>query len=422
MDSYNWIIIISTLVCSAFFSGTEIAFLSANKLAIELESKQGKLSARILSFFLKRPSKFIGVLLLGNNISLVIYGIYMAIVLEPFIAENVTSNAGLVLLIQTIFSTLLILITAEFLPKTIFRINPNRILNLFAVILAVAYGILWLPMIITIFISEGLLKLFVKDQITEDDLAFGRVDLDNYVRESTLGQKSDEEVDHEIQIFQNAMDFSKVKARDCMVPRTEIIALDIEEDISKLKELFISKGLSKVLIYRDNIDNIIGFAHAFEMFKNPESIKSILMPIGIVPESKPANDILEEFTKENRSIAIVVDEFGGTSGMLTIEDIMEEIFGEIEDEHDQEDLIENQISEDKYELSARHEVDYLNEKYNLNIPESDEYETLSGYIISQTEDIPSVNETIETTLFSIEIKDASETKIDCIYLTVKDRD
>ena len=422
MDSYNWIIIISTLICSAFFSGTEIAFLSANKLAIELESKQGKLSAKTLSFFLKRPSKFIGVLLLGNNISLVIYGIYMAIVLEPFIANHITSNAGLVLLIQTICSTLLILITAEFLPKTIFRINPNRILSLFAIILAIAYGILWIPMIITILISESLLKLFVKDQITEDDLAFGRVDLDNYVRESTIGHKPDEEVDHEIQIFQNAMDFSKVKARDCMVPRTEIIALDIEEDIEKLKELFISKGLSKILIYRDNIDNIIGFAHAFEMFKNPISIKSILMPIGIVPESKPANDILEEFTKENRSIAIVVDEFGGTSGMLTIEDIMEEIFGEIEDEHDKEDLLENKISDDEYELSARHEVDYLNERYNLNIPESEEYETLSGYIISQTEDIPEINQIIETQLFSIEIKEATETKIDCVILKVKDKD
>ncbi|MEQ8910480.1 MAG: hemolysin family protein [Vicingaceae bacterium] len=418
MDSYYAGVILLMLLFSAFFSGMEIAFVSANKLKIELDGKQGNFLAKIISRFLKKPSRFIGAMLVGNNIALVIYGIYMAKILEPEFAVY-TKNELVILFFQTFLSTIIILITAEFLPKTLFRINPNLVLRFFAFPLLLIYYILLLPMLLVIGISEMLIKLFSPHLATEEELNFGRIDLENYLREGTENADEQEEVDHEIQIFQNALDFSKVKARECMLPRTEIVAMDIEDSIEKLRDKFVETGLSKIIIYRDNIDNVIGYTHSFELFKKPESIKSILLPIPIIAMSMPANEILEVLIEQKRSIALVVDEFGGTSGILTIEDVIEEIFGEIEDEHDKEELIENKINDREYLFSARLEVDYLNDEYNLNLPDSDNYETLAGLIIDAYESIPSMNDSIELEQFSFTVKKVFENKIDLVHLKVK---
>jgi len=391
------------LVFSAFFSGMEIAFVSANKLKIELDGKQGDFFAKIISNFLKKPSRFIGAMLVGNNIALVVYGIFMAKILEPVIGDYVQSE-GLILLIQTVVSTIIILITAEFLPKTLFRINPNNMLRFFAFPLLLIYWLLLVPMFIVIGISELLIKLFAPNLKPDTELNFGRIDLEHYIREGTENNEDTDEVDHEIQIFQNALDFSKVKARDCMIPRTEIVAMEIEEDIESLKDKFVETGLSKILIYRDNIDNIIGYTHSFELFKKPESVKSILLPVPIIAMSMSANEILEIFIEQRKSIAVVVDEFGGTAGILTIEDIIEEIFGEIEDEHDKEELIETKINEEEFLFAARLEVDYLNSEYHLDLPESDNYETLAGLIIDQFESIPKMNEQIKFDQFVFTVK------------------
>lgn len=417
MDSLQWGVILASLILSAFFSGMEIAFVSANKLKIELDGKQGDFLAKIISNFLKKPSRFIGSMLVGNNIALVVYGIYMGKVLEPEIAKMV-SNESLLLIVQTIVSTLIILITAEFLPKTLFRINPNNMLRVFALPLLILYYLLLFPMLIVIGISEALLKVFSPNIKLQEEIDFGRVDLEYYIKEGTEYQEDQEEIDHEIQIFQNALDFSKVKARECMIPRTEVIAMDVEDSIENLTHRFIDTGLSKILIYRDSIDNIIGYTHSFELFKKPESIKSILLPIPIIAISMPANEILEVFIEQRKTIAVVVDEFGGTSGIITIEDIIEEIFGEIEDEHDKEELIENKISESEYLLSARLEVDYLNDEHNLDLPESDNYETLAGLIIDVHESIPIMNEEIVSEKFVFTVKKVFQNRIDLVHLKV----
>lgn len=417
MDSYSWSIILFTLIFSAFFSGMEIAFVSANKLKIELDGKQGNFLAKIISGFIKKPSKFIATMLVGNNIALVIYGIFMAQVLEVKILEY-TNNSFLVLFIQTIISTLIILITAEFLPKTLFRINPNYMLRLFAFPLWIFYWVLSIPMLMVFFLSEILIKLITPKMDSNAEMNFGRIDLEHYLREGTENSVDEDEVDHEIQIFQNALDFSKVKARECMIPRTEIIALEIEEGIEKLRDTFIEKGLSKILIYRDNIDNIIGYTHSFELFKHPESIKSILLPVPIIAMSTPASEILKNLLEKHRSIAVVVDEFGGTAGMLTIEDVIEEIFGEIEDEHDKEELIESRINDSEFLFAARLEVDYLNNEYNLNLPESDTYETIAGLIISASESIPSLGEEISLEQFTFTVKEVSDNRIELVHLRI----
>ncbi len=414
-------VILAMLILSAFFSGMEIAFVSANKLKIELDGKQGDFFAQIIARFLKKPSRFIGAMLVGNNIALVVYGIYMAKLLEPKIAAY-TESDFLILLLQTLVSTIIILITAEFLPKTLFRINPNLVLRFFAFPLLLIYWLLLLPMLLIIGLSEMLIKLFSPNLNMDDELNFGRVDLEHFIREGTENSDEDEEVEHEIQIFQNALDFSKVKARECMVPRTEVVAMDIEDSIENLQAKFIETGLSKIMIYRDNIDNVIGYTHSFELFKNPDSIKAILLPIPIIANSMPANEILENLLKQKRSVAVVVDEFGGTSGILTIEDVIEEIFGEIEDEHDKEDLIENRINEQEFLFSARLEVDYINQEYNLNLPENDNYETLAGLIIDYHESIPIMNEVIGMEDFVFTVKKVYENKIDLIHLKVKEED
>jgi len=296
----------------------------------------------------------------------------------------------LVLLIQTITSTIIILFTAEFLPKALFRIDPHRVLNLLAVPTALIYFILWIPMIILIGISEGILRIFARDNSGDGtDVGLGRIDLDHYLEEVTQSAaKNNHEIDQEVQIFRNALDFSNIKVRDCMVPRTEMIAINVDSEIEALRSLFVETQLSKIFVYRDSIDNIIGYVHSYELFKQPQSIQNILLPVAFVPESQQAQTVLEEFTRQSRSIAVVVDEFGGTSGLVTIEDIIEEIFGEIEDEHDTEEHTEQRINENEFLFAGRLEIDYLNETYQLNIPYSDEYETLAGYLINHLQDIP----------------------------------
>ena len=311
----------------------EIAFISANKLQIEIDRNKGTLPARIIARFSSNPSEFISSVLLGNNIALVIYGLYTAYILEPFIVKNISDIGWLVLLIQTIISTLLILITGEFLPKAFFRINPNRILKIGAIPLLVTYYILWLPTKFTMLVSKGIFAIFNVTVEKEQD-TFTKVDLGHFLQNVNERMDDEVELDHEIQILQNALDFRKVKARDCMIPRTEIEAIEVESSIEDLKKQFIESGYSKILVYRDSIDNIIGFTRTFDLFDNPTKITKIISPISLVPEAMRASEILEKFIEEKRNIAVVIDEYGGTSGILTIEDVIEEIFGEIEDEFD----------------------------------------------------------------------------------------
>ena len=405
--------IIITLAFSAFFSGMEIAFISANRLKIALDNKQGGVKAKILAYFAKNPASFIGTMLLGNNAAIVVYSMFMAMAIDDPLTELI-GMAWLVLLIQTIITTILVLIFAEFLPKAIFRINPNRALSMLAFPLVIIYGILWLPAFLIIGLAELILKIFIRDKGDNSQIVFEKVDLDNYLEEYTADTENSNGLDHEVKIFHNALNFADVIARDCMVPRNEIVAFEIEEDLVGLREKFIETGLSKILIYRETVDNIIGYIHSYELFKSPETIKSILLPVSIIPETINANKILEELINKNRSIALVVDEYGGTAGMVTMEDVIEEIFGEIQDEHDLSDVSNKKINSTEFELNGRAEIDFLNEEFRLNLPLSEEYETLGGFIISEIQNIPQQGEVIRIGNFVITIKEVSNTKIEMV--------
>ena len=415
------IIILITLLFSALFSGMEIAFVSANKLRIELERKQGSFSSGVINLFMKQPSLFIATMLVGNNIALVIYGIEMAVLLEPFIQVYVSSQVSIVI-IQTLISTIIILITAEFIPKALFRINPNLLLNIFSLPVSIFFFLFYPISKFSIWLSIKLLKLTLHVDITDEksQMVFGKLDLDNLISEGQDEKLADDEIEHDLKIFQNALDFSDVKLRDCMIPRTEIVALDVNDSIENLTNKFISTGLSRILIYKDSIDNIIGYVKSSELFKNPKSIKSKLTSLPIVPESMLANKMLEIFTKERKNIAVVVDEFGGTSGMLTIEDIIEEIFGEIEDEHDKIDFIDVQVNEKEFIFSGRLEIDYINEKYKLGIEESEEFNTIAGLILSHCESIPEKNEIVRFKNFEAKIEKVSNTRIELINIKIID--
>jgi len=407
------IAIIITLAFSAFFSGMEIAFISANRLKIALDNKQGGVKAKILAYFAKNPASFIGTMLLGNNAAIVVYSMFMTMAIDDPLTELI-GMAWLVLLIQTIITTILVLIFAEFLPKAIFRINPNRALSMLAFPLVIIYGILWLPAFLIIGLAELILKIFIRDKGDNSQIVFEKVDLDNYLEEYTADTENSNVLDHEVKIFHNALNFADVIARDCMVPRNEIVAFEIEEDLLGLREKFIETGLSKILIYRETVDNIIGYIHSYELFKSPETIKSILLPVSIIPETINANKILEELINKNRSIALVVDEYGGTAGMVTMEDVIEEIFGEIQDEHDLSDVSNKKINSTEFELNGRAEIDFLNEEFRLNLPLSEEYETLGGFIISEIQNIPQQGEVIRIGNFVITIKEVSNTKIEMV--------
>lgn len=416
MDPSSILVIVSALIASAFFSGAEIAFVSSNKLKIELDKNKGLLSGKILSKFVEKDSRFIATMLLGNNIALVVYGIYMAKLIEPWLEQFIDSS-WLILLSQTIFSTLLILVTAEFLPKATFQINPNRALQILSAPLWLVHKLLFPLTLFTMFLSNGILRLFKVDT-ANSKAVFSKVDLDDYVRDLSERMEDENELDNEMEILQNALAFSNIKARDCMIPRTDIMALSIEDDIDELKKQFIETGLSKIIIYRDTIDNIIGYVHSFELFKHPSRIKEILIPITFVPEAIPGKELLELFTKQHGNIAIVVDEFGGTSGLVTIEDVIEEIFGDIEDEHDKDVLLEERINESQFLFSARQDIDYLNEEYELDLEESTEYETLGGLILHHTESIPEIGTVVQLEKYKLTIKEVSDRRIEVIKLEV----
>ena len=419
MDPSSILIIVIALAASAFFSGMEIAFVTANRLKIELDSQKGTFSGKILSNFVKYDSRFIATMLLGNNIALVVYGIWMAKLLEPSISSWVYGNEALILTIQTIISTLLILVTAEFLPKATFQINPNRVLQVLSFPLVVLYTILYPLTIFTMFLSNGFLKIFRVDT-KNGKTAFSKVDLNDYVRDLNERMDEESELDNEMQILQNALGFSQVKARDCMIPRTDIVALEVESSVEEMKDKFIETGLSKILIYRDTIDNVIGYAHSFELFKKPARIKEILIPIAFVPEAIPAKDLLELFAKQHGNIAIVVDEYGGTSGLVTIEDVVEEIFGDIEDEHDSDELLEKRIDEKTFLFSARQDIDYLNEAFDLEFEESPEYETLGGLVLHHLESIPEEGTVLEIENYRITIESVSDRRIEEIKVELLD--
>jgi len=385
------LVIVVALIFSAFFSGMEIAYISANKIHIEIEKKQNDFLSNVLKKLTTKPSKFIATMLLGNNIALVIYGYFMGDVLQEWLmdlpyGENMSWLQNLVtefsLLTQTIISTLVILLTAEFLPKVFFQIYANKLLKFFAIPAYFFYVLFGVLSTFVIWISDFVLKRFFKTEGDEVQLAFTKVELGNYISEQMEAVSDQEEVDTEIQIFQNALEFSEVKSREVMIPRTEVMAIDERTPPQDLHEKFIETRLSKILVYKDTIDDIIGYVHSFALFKKPKTISSVLMPVVYVPETMLVKDVLNVLTKKRKSIAVVIDEYGGTSGMMTVEDIVEELFGEIEDEHDNLGLEEEKLDEYTFRLSARLEVDYLNETYKMNLPESENYETLPALRLS----------------------------------------
>ena len=428
--SLELLIIVLSLLFSAFFSGMEIAYISSNKIHIELEKRQDDFLAKVFTKLTSRPSKFITTMLIGNNIALVIYGFFMGDLLMKWFQSFIPTQYQFLdylltdfsLFSQTVISTLIILLTAEFLPKVFFQIYSNKLLKFFAIPAYVFYIIFSLVSEFVLWVSDLILKKFFKTDGDEVQLAFTKVELGNYISEQMETVDEHEKVDTEIQFFQNALEFSEVKSREVMVPRTEIAAIEIHDSVKSLNAQFVSLGYSKILVYKDTVDDILGYVHSFELFKKPKSIKSIMRPVEFVPETMLIQDVLDVLTKKHKSIAVVLDEYGGTSGMMTIEDIIEELFGEIEDEHDSIELLEEQLNETEYKLSARHEVDYLNETYKLELPENENYETLGGLIVNSTEEIPRKDDSIQIENYLFTIVEVSNTKIDIVILKVLEDD
>lgn len=424
MIEHYWIIIGFALLLSAFFSGMEIAFVSANKIHVEIEKKQEGFLSQILGRLTANPSKFIASMLIGNNIALVVYGYYMGDVLTEMLPSATASDPywmqlllnDFIVLTQTVISTAVILITAEFLPKVLFQIYANSLIKVLALPAYFFYllfsGFSWLVMKV----SDFVLRIFFKTAGDEITQAFSKNELGDYINEQMEAVSDNDEIDSEVQIFQNALEFSEVKTREAMIPRTEICAVEYRDRLSELSGLFTETGFSKILVYRENIDDIIGYVHSFDLFKKPQSIRSIMKPVEYVPETMLIQDTLNLLTKKRRSMAVVIDEYGGTSGILTVEDIVEELFGEIEDEHDVVEYREEQIDENTYLFSARLEVDYLNEQYKLNLPESEEYETLGGLIMNQTEAIPEKGFKMDMDTFVLDIVEVSNTKIELVKI------
>ncbi len=412
MELQIFVIVISILM-SAFFSGMEIAFISANKMHIELEKKKEGFVAKILSKLTLKPSKFITTMLVGNNIALVVYSFFMG----EFIIQFLNLNPFLTLLLQTLISTIIILVTAEFLPKAIFRIYANESLKFFAIPTYIFYILFHFLSISITAISDFCLRVFFNTAADVEQTEFSKAELESYISEQ-MEKNDGQEVDSEIQIFQNALEFNNVKAREIMIPRTEILAVDISESIVNTKNQFIETGYSKILVYKNSLDEIVGYVHAFDMFKKPKSLRSILLSVEFIPESMMINEVMNVLTKKKKSIAVVLDEYGGTSGIITVEDIVEELFGEIEDEHDTTELKELKINDREFEFSARLEVDYINENYQLELPEDESYETLGGLIVYHSENIPLENEIIEVENYQFKILKASSSKIEEIYLKV----
>lgn len=415
-------IILSCLVLSAFFSGMEIAFVSANRIELAIDKQKGGFVSVLLKKITQNPSRFIATMLVGNNIALVAYGIFMGDRITAMFFQDSALQSGQdfsILLYQTLISTMIILITAEFLPKVFFQLYANRLLKFFLLPTTFFYYLL-APISRTIIIlTDGVLKRFFQVETDRVQLSFSKVELGDYIEEQIEQSLDKDNLDSEIQIFQNALEFSDVKVREAMVPRAEIIAVAQDTSIKELQKLFVSTGLSKILIYRNTLDDIIGYVHAFEMFKQPKNLKSILLPMAQVHEPMPVNQALKVLTKQRKSIAVVIDEYGGTAGIVTLEDIVEELFGEIEDEHDSVAHFEKKRDENTYEFSARLEVDYLNQTYDLGLPENEFYETLGGMIVFHTEDIPDKGAVIEIDDFLITVVKVSSTKIERLVVQKK---
>jgi CBS domain protein len=413
VEPISIIIILTTLVLSAFFSGFEIAYVSSNKVHLEILKKQEGVIANVLTKLTRKPSKLLATMLVGNNVALVVYGFEMGKVMTALLPDFFQN-----VLWHTIISTLIILITAEFMPKVFFQIYANQLLKLFA-IPAYFFYLLFYPLSsLVMWISDFVLRVFFKTKGDYVPLSFTKVELVDYISEQLENVPKKEEMDSEVQMFQNALEFSGVKAREIMIPRTEIVAVELNESIENLIATFVSSGFSKILIYNENIDDILGYVHSFDMFKKPKNIKEVLIPIVNIPETIQINEVLNILTRKRKSMAVVLDEYGGTSGIVTLEDIVEELFGEIEDEHDKDNFIEEQLSETEYLFSARLEVEYLNETYHLEIPESEEYETLGGFIVLHNEGIPTQGEVIQIPPFSFVIEACSQTKIETVRLVV----
>ena len=405
-----------SLLSSAFFSGMEIAYVSSNRVNLEIEKNQSGLIPKTLSIITQNPSRFIATMLIGNNFALVIYGIFMG----QFIFDNMpyinlaSLNELSALLIQTTISTFVILIAAEFIPKVIFQIYSNLFMKIFAIPAYVFYQLFYPITSLVTIISSFILKRFFKVNDISSENSFSKLELENYI-ESEI-ENSNENLDTEIEIFQNALELSEIKARDIMVPRAEVIAIDELTDLIKVKEILIQTGLSKIPVYKDSIDNIIGYLHSFDFLKKPDNLKDFILPIEFIPEPMIVNDVLKRLTRQRKSIAVVIDEYGGTSGIITVEDIIEELFGEIEDEHDNYDYYEKKISENLFEFSARLEIEYLNKMHNLDLPESESYDTLGGLIVFNKEEIPDIDDEIIIDKYSIKIIEASSSKIEKVLL------
>ena len=407
---------------SAFFSGMEIAFISSDRIFLEIEKNQGNIIARILTRITETPSKFIAAMLVGNNISLVVYGIFMGdrIISLLYPGADEANLSLTILFYQTLISTVIILLTAEFLPKVFFQLYANKLIKLFIIPAAAFYYLFYPITFFVIKITDGVLLLFFKTAAEVAEISFSKGELGDYIVKQVESVSDKEKLDSEIQIFQNALEFSDLKAREVMVPRAELVAIDIDKDIQELKELFMTTGLSKIPVYQNSVDDILGYVHAFELLKKPASIRSILLPVEFIHEPLPINEVLNRLTRKRKSLAVVLDEYGGTSGIITVEDIVEELFGEIEDEHDQVDHYELKVSETEFEFSARLEVDYLNTTYGFSFPEEEFYETLGGLIVHFTEEIPLQGDVFSLAQYEFKILEVSSTKIERIHLRVNE--
>lgn len=411
--------LIITMAFSAFFSGMEIAFVSSNKLRFEME-KENNFSTKILTVFYKNPNNFISTMLVGNNIALVIYGILMAEIIEQYILAGIITNEALLVVIQTLISTLIILITGEFLPKTLFKINPNFTLKIFCVPTYVCYLVLYPISKFSAMLSTTILRLAGKKIKKEDsEKAFSKVDLDYLIESSIDETDKKNEIEPEIQIFRNVLDFTNIKVKDCMIPRTEIIAVETGTPKKEIMRVFVDSGLSKIIVFRDNIDNIIGYIHSSEMFNTQNEWEKNIKSIPVVPESMGANKLMKLLMQQKKSLAVVVDEFGGTSGIIALEDLVEELLGDIEDEHDNKNTVAKAISDNEYILSGRLEIEEINEKFNLDLPESDEYQTLGGLILNEYQRIPKAHENIAIGKFQFNIIKATSTKIELVKLKIQ---
>ena len=406
---------------SAFFSGMEIAFVSSNKLRFEMDRSERSITSRILSIFFHNPNNFISTMLVGNNIALVVYGILMAELIEQRFLRSLIENDFLIVLIQTIISTLIILVTGEFMPKTLFKINPNFTLNLFAIPAFICYVVLY-PISKFASACSGIILRIMGTKVNKEDSdkAFTKVDLDYFIQSSIQDSGDNQELETEVQIFQNALDFSRIKIRDCMVPRTEIVAIEDNASIEELKSLFIESGISKILVYKENIDNIVGYIHSSEMFRKPSDWTQSIRQLPIVPETMNANKLMQLFMQQKRSIAVVVDEFGGTAGIVAMEDLVEQIFGEIEDEHDTQSYVAKSIGNNEYVLSGRLDIEKANELLSLDLPESDDYQTIGGLILHQYQSFPKIYEIISFDKFEFKILKVTATKIELVKLKVKE--